>query len=90
MSKPEEERLHGFALNTLAFQCWCYECDDVISPPLFASLESEEGAPTISSVASTGSRRKSIKTLPFELPLGVGKISRSRTVEFYSWPIQFG
>lgn len=61
---------HCIFLDVRAYQCWCYECDDMICPPLFIELEPEtvtkatqarEGdAQTASSVAtatSSGRRR---------------------------------
>ncbi|PJF16913.1 Doa4p [Paramicrosporidium saccamoebae] len=69
--KPDDSRYHGFTLNTLAYQCWCYECDDVISPPVFRNMEPDDAATTVSSLNSTSNRRKSSRASVVQLPNGI-------------------
>lgn len=75
-SSGERQSSHCVFLEANTYQCWCYECDDLICPPLFGALESynsnRDDAVTISSSTSSMSKRRGLRASSLlQLPLGV-------------------
>lgn len=66
---------HCVVLNTLAYQCWCYDCDDVIVPPVFTTLESDADvdAPAKGAASAPGRRKTPARVSLAQPSLGVGK-----------------
>lgn len=75
--REAEGKFHDIMLNIQALQCWCYECDDLLTPTLFLNLDDgrDEGhaatTPSASRSINASVRRRNSRASLIKAPVGV-------------------